>query len=384
MSRLGARVSTAGIWTWPTTAGPFGLKPPEPDNQSNGTLSSTPGAIRVNAWQHVAVVVKREQPVSGERTKRESTSTATWSASGAIGPANLDNPKRISIWGASALPRHFSANWMKCVSIAGPSTKPRFKDWCSRESSLCNRLPPKAARTRRQQQVVTLTLGDRQFSGTSQQPAFLAVRLEAGPLQIGAQTTGCQGPGPHRLDSARRRDTNFRSVFSRSRSDRRESACIWACAAIAAAPSHRSARRKRWPAKSSRVTCSKGRIRNFPSSRCREGQRQLPGRRSRNRRPQRIHRRPRHAAAADPLGGVRRPVLRRVAAAAHRNIFVDFDRKNDLPAYARKMIRDFRHPRVPPSDHRRGRSRADGGVPEVVRRGTQLSSRASRTRCWSC
>ena len=30
------------------------MPPPGPDDQPNGTLSSTPGAIRLNAWQHVA------------------------------------------------------------------------------------------------------------------------------------------------------------------------------------------------------------------------------------------------------------------------------------------------------------------------------------------
>ena len=85
---------------------------------------------------------------------------------------------------------------MKCVSIAGRSTKRRFRDCCSRESSLSNRLPPKAREDpRRQQQVVTLTLGDRQFSGTTQQPAFVVVRLPAGPLQIDAQTTGFRDVG---------------------------------------------------------------------------------------------------------------------------------------------------------------------------------------------
>jgi hypothetical protein len=42
-------------------------------------LSSTPGAIRLNTWQHVAVVIKREQPGEREKTKRESTSTGMWS-----------------------------------------------------------------------------------------------------------------------------------------------------------------------------------------------------------------------------------------------------------------------------------------------------------------
>ena len=38
---------------------------------------------------------------------------------------------------------------------------------------------------------------------------------------------------------------------------------------------------------------------------------------------------------------------------SHRNIFVDFDRKDDPPAYARKIIRDFATRAYPPPDHRR-------------------------------
>ena len=79
------------------------------------------------------------------------------------------------------MPSRFGANWMKCASIAGPSTKQRFKGLCSPDGSLCSRLPEKTAG------VVTLTLGDRQFSGTLQQPAFLAVRLEAGALPVRRQ-----------------------------------------------------------------------------------------------------------------------------------------------------------------------------------------------------
>jgi hypothetical protein len=40
---------------------------------------------------------------------------------------------------------------------------------------------------------LTLTLGDRQFSGTLEQPAFLVVRLEAGALQLDAKLTGVTG-----------------------------------------------------------------------------------------------------------------------------------------------------------------------------------------------
>src|SRR4029077_18293897 len=44
-------------------------------------------------------------------------------------------------------------------------------------------------------QDVTLTLGERQFAAKWQQPAFLAVRLDAGELSLQAKRTG-----PARLD----------------------------------------------------------------------------------------------------------------------------------------------------------------------------------------
>ena len=46
-----------------------------------------------------------------------------------------------------------------------------------------------AAASRKTARTLTLTLGDRQFSGTLQQPAFLAVRLEAGALPLQRRTT---------------------------------------------------------------------------------------------------------------------------------------------------------------------------------------------------
>ena len=58
--------------------------------------------------------------------------------------------------------------------------------------------------------------------------------------------------------------------------------------------------------------------------------------------------------------------------ASHRNIFVDFDRKNDTQAYARKIIPQFRDPRLPPARHRRGRIGPDGGVCEVASQRPQL------------
>ena len=61
---------------------------------------------------------------------------------------------------------------------------------------------------------------------------------------------------------------------------------------------------------------------------------------------------------------------------SHRNIFIDFDRKDDLPAYARKIIRAFATRAYRRPDHRRGRGFADGGLPEIIRRRRRLSWRA--------
>ena len=50
---------TAGILDMPDNRGSLRIETAGPDNQSNGTVSSPPGTIRANAWQHVAAVVRR-------------------------------------------------------------------------------------------------------------------------------------------------------------------------------------------------------------------------------------------------------------------------------------------------------------------------------------
>ena len=55
--------------------------------QSNGTVQSPAGTIRVNAWQHVAAVVRRGKGETRLFVNGYSV------AQGTIGPANLDNPR---------------------------------------------------------------------------------------------------------------------------------------------------------------------------------------------------------------------------------------------------------------------------------------------------
>ena len=160
---------------------------------------------------------------------------------------------------------------------------------------------------------LTLTLGDRQFIGGLHPPAFLVVRLPAGLLPVTMQYAG-----PSKLerlvftplaedDEAARRFATFEKRSPRLGVHlglRRD--CGSTLSQVGPAQTVSAGTLQKF--------VFEGAIRNFPSPGCRKGQRQLPGGHPRDRRPQRVHRRPRHAAAADPLGRVRRAVLRCVAA----------------------------------------------------------------------
>ena len=290
-------------------------------------------------------------------------------------PGQSDN--WISVWAASALPSHFSATWMKCVSIAGRSTKPRFRDCCSRESSSSSRPPPRA------REAQTAAAGRDADTG---RPAILRHARSsppsswcgspAGPLQLGAQTTGFRDldrvvltplADGHELS---KRFLAFEKRLPRVGVHlglRRD--CGSTFAPVGAPQTVTSEKLTRY--------VFEGTHAQLPRSRGGEGQRQLPRGRSRNRRPQRVHRWPRHAAPGDPLGGIRRARITTAwpprCSQEHLRRFRPQERSAGLCA---KGDPRFRHPRLPPSHHCRGRSFADGGLPAIIRRGTARSSRA--------
>ena len=122
-------------------------------------------------------------------------------------------------------------------------------------------------------QGIKLTLGGRQFSGVWQQPAFLAVRLEAGPLAIGVETSGARELERIVLTPLPATEM-WRSVSWCLKSACRRSACISGCAGIAAARWLRSARRKPWRREALAI-CVRGGDPQFPQPVGREGQREL-------------------------------------------------------------------------------------------------------------
>ncbi len=156
------------------------LETSDANNATNGIVASTPGVVRVNEWQHVAAVVRR-----GKNETRLYVN-GFLVARGEIGAADLDNPRLgLQLGRVPGNP-----------PFRGDLDEVRLYRRALGEAELQALLEPgrkfvKAPPERPAE--LTLTLGGRQFSGVLAQPAFLAVRLEAGPLTLGTQFTGVNG-----------------------------------------------------------------------------------------------------------------------------------------------------------------------------------------------
>jgi mono/diheme cytochrome c family protein len=175
---LGAHDWTHGWYLdIPDGKGSLRIETAGPDNKSNGAVSAPPGTIRANAWQHVAAVVRR----GSNETRLYVNGYAV--AKGQIGSANLDNPKMNLHVGRIPEAQPFR----------GELDEVRLYRRALSEAEIQALVQPGrqfAKPPDEKPQHVTLSLGDRQFSGILHQPAFLAVRLDAGALPIRAEYSG--------------------------------------------------------------------------------------------------------------------------------------------------------------------------------------------------
>ena len=156
-----------------------------PGNQFNGTVSSRPGVIRPNTWQHVAAVVRRAE----NQTKLYVNGFEV--GVGTIKPESLDNPNVALHIGRIQDSRLFK----------GQIDEVRFYNRALDVEEIHALLEPGkqfVEEPPQPPQEMTLKMGEREFSGTIHQPAFLGVRLPAGPLQV----SGRYGDGstPYRID----------------------------------------------------------------------------------------------------------------------------------------------------------------------------------------
>lgn len=150
--------------------------------RTSGSVSARPGTIRANSWQHVAVVVRRG------RNETQLYVNGNLVAKGALGAAQFDDPKADLQIGNFSGTQPFLGD-LADVRLYRRSLGVDEILALVEPGKQAMGAPPAPARGNRRQQnpELSLQLGDREFSGALQQPAFMVVRLPAGPLRINAK-----------------------------------------------------------------------------------------------------------------------------------------------------------------------------------------------------
>ena len=315
------------ILDMPSDKGALRIETTGPDTLSNGTVSSPPGVILDDAWQHVAAVVRRRN----NETRLYVNGYPV--AKGKIGAANLDNPRLNLHLGRVPNAQEFRGELDELRIYRRALDEAELQALVEPGRRFAQPPPEKP-------QEVTLTLGALQSSGTLQQPAFLAVRLEAGPLQVGAQNTGVRDLERIVLTPVSAEDElsrRFRAFEKRSPrlgvhlGLRRD--CGSTLARVGTPQAVASDKLARF--------VFEGAIRNFPSPDVeKDNVNYLAGIREIGVRSEYTDGRdmPRLLIRSVEFEG---PFYETWPPASHRSIFIDFDRKDDLPAYAREIIRVF-------------------------------------------
>ncbi len=169
----------------PNNRGVLRIETVSPANKSNGTVATRPGIIRKNKWQHVAAVVRRgsqqtELFVNGYKV-----------AAGTVAPTNLDNPavslhigriQDASQFKGEIDEVHFYRRALgitELQALIDPGRK--FV------------LPPPPEKPK----SLNLQIGERHFAGILHQPAFLTVGLPVGEVEVAAKYGG--NTNPHQI-----------------------------------------------------------------------------------------------------------------------------------------------------------------------------------------
>ena len=177
----------------PNNQGVLRIETAGPNNQSNGTVASKPGIIRVNTWQHVAAVVRRGKNQTNLYVNGYLVATGT------INNGNLDNRAVQLHIGRIQESKLFQGDIDDVHIYRRALDLSEIQALLEPGRSLIQPPVNKPAN-------LTVKLGKRQFSATLHQPAFMTVRIGAGPLPLTVQYAG--GAAPHRLILTRLQDTH--------------------------------------------------------------------------------------------------------------------------------------------------------------------------------
>ncbi len=147
------------------------------NNQMKSVIASGPGVIAKETWQHIAVIVRR----GAQETKLYVNGYPV--AKGLTGNLNIDNLKLpLQIGRAQSMP-----------VFDGQMADVRLYKRAIGEAELQALLEPGRAFVKAppdRTPHLTLSMNGREFSGALEQPAFLVARFAAGPLKLDAQSTG--------------------------------------------------------------------------------------------------------------------------------------------------------------------------------------------------
>ena len=299
------------------------------DNKSNGTISSPAGTIRANDWQHVAAVVRRGK----SETRIYVNGYAV--AKGVTGAVNLDNPAMDLRIGHNSDDQQYKGELDEVRLYRRALSDAEIQVLVNPGRQFVKPPPPEKT------QELSLTLGDRQFAGTSTQPAFLAVRLNAGPLQLNVKGTSMTGLDRLVLTPlAETQDVAKRFLAFEKRAPklgvhlgfRRDCGSTFAPVGPA-----------QTVAASNKLTryVFEGAIRNFPNPEVeKDNVNYLAGVREIAVRSEYTDGRdiPRLLIRSVEFEG---PFYETWPPASHKSIFIDSGRKEDSPAYAKEIIRSF-------------------------------------------
>ena len=163
------------VFDMPNAQGVLRIETFKSANQRNGTVQSRPGAIRINQWQHVAAIVRRDDKMT--RLYVNGFEVAV----GKVNKWDLDDPKVDLHIGRVQDSRLFKGEidevrlYRRALAVA--ELQALIEPGRKFATAPPNEKP----------ENLGLTLGDRHFTGLLAQPAFLAVRLPAGPVKLAAR-----------------------------------------------------------------------------------------------------------------------------------------------------------------------------------------------------
>jgi len=303
----------------------------------NGRVLTAPESIRRDAWQHLAVVVRRGRNetliyVNGLPVGR-----------GTTGPANLGSGADL-ILGSAAGVESFKG-LIDEVRVYGRALGSAEVQGLVEPGRSAIPAPPERSRAQGRNGParlpdVALRIGDRHFSGGFQQPAFLVVRLKPGTIPVSAVIDGLYDPAkivltplPETHELARRfvafeRRRPKVGVYLGFRRD-----CGSSLVAVGEPEPVVGTGLARY--------VFEGAMRNFPNAEVeKDNVNYLAGVREIGVRSEYTDGRdmPRLLIRAVEFEG---PLHESWPPPSYRNIFVDYEQKSDRPAYARRILRSF-------------------------------------------